>query len=127
MMAGSLAFRTRAFARATPLAAAMLVTVLLVGNAMAQAAAPIVYKSAAKAPMQRVETRADVLSLDVAPHAPIPRFSNTAPAAALDLRPGAPKATFGPAPLAARRILPKPWPRCMTLPWRPNCRRPRKS
>jgi rare lipoprotein A len=101
MMAGSLAFRTRAFARATPLATAMLISVLLTGNAMAQTAAPIFYKAAAKAPMQRVETRADVLSLDVAPHAPIPRFSNAAPAEALDLRPVAPKATFGPAPLAA--------------------------
>lgn len=97
MMAGSLAFRTRAFARATSLAMAM--SVLLAGPALAQA--PIEYKSSPMAQMQRLDSRADVMALNVAPYAPVPSFSNTAPAGALDLRPGAPKATFGPAPLAA--------------------------
>jgi rare lipoprotein A len=69
------------------------------GPAMAQA--PIEYKASPKASMQRLESRADVISLNIAPQAPIPSFSNAAPAGALDLRPGVPKATFGPAPLAS--------------------------
>jgi len=97
MMAGSLTFHVSVFARALPMA--MVMSVLMAGPAMAQA--PIEYKSAPKTTMPRLENRADVMSLNVAPHAPIPSFSNAAPAGALDLRPGAQKATFGPTPLAA--------------------------
>lgn len=97
MMAGRLTFRVSAFPGALP--AAMAMSVILCGPALAQA--PIEYKSAPKTTIQRLESRSDMLSLSVAQYAPIPSFSNAAPAGALDLRPGAPKATFGPKPLAA--------------------------
>lgn len=57
------------------------------GSALAQSAAPIVYKMAAPgaSPQVRLDNHADSLALNVAPQAPVPRFSNS----------------FGPAPLAA--------------------------
>lgn len=70
------------------------------GVALAQTAAPIVYKSHAASP--RLENRADAMSLSVAPRAPVPTFANSrASDSAIDLRPGAMSATFGPAPMAA--------------------------
>jgi len=59
------------------------------GGALAQTAAPIVYKSAAPGALSivRLEPRGDALALNVAPHAPIPTFANSA--------------SFGPAPMAS--------------------------
>ena len=84
----------RAKAAAPRLVAIMALTGLtmalgLGGNALAQTAAPIVYKSATPGAISaaRLEPRADALSLNVAPHAPIPTFANFA--------------SFGPAPMAS--------------------------
>ncbi len=59
------------------------------GPALAQTAAPIVYKSAVPGSISnvRLEHRSDSLSLNVAPHAPIPTFATSA--------------SFGPAPMAS--------------------------
>jgi len=94
MMAGCLTFRLNAAGRAVSFA---LIAALSTAQALAQA--PIVHKSSPAS--LRLESRADPLALNIAPHAPIPNFTNSAPLGALDLRPGANKATFGPAPLAA--------------------------
>ncbi len=105
-MAGRCNAPGRAFVRT--LTAAVLVAgfvALPVGVAVAQSAAPIVYKSQAPKPQAagpRLENRADALSLSVAPRAPVPTFANSrASDSAIDLRPGATSATFGPAPMAA--------------------------
>lgn len=104
-MAGRCNAPGRAFART--LTAAVLgvgFTALPVGVAVAQTAAPIVYKSQAskaQAAAPRLENRADAMSLSVAPRAPVPTFANSRADSAIDLRPGATSATFGPAPMAA--------------------------
>lgn len=105
-MAGRCNAPGRAFART--LTAAVLVAgfaALPVGVAVAQSAAPIVYKSQAAKPhaaSPHFDNRADAMSLSVAPRAPVPTFANSrASDSAIDLRPGATSATFGPAPMAA--------------------------
>jgi rare lipoprotein A len=65
---------------------------LSAGGAVAQTAAPIVYKSMPSGFSQpRLENRADALSLNVLPQAPVPTFGDTA-------------ASFGPIPLAAAGV-----------------------
>jgi rare lipoprotein A len=99
MMAGCPTAHARSFARLVTVV--MGLGAIMAGPAVAQTAAPIVYKSHAQAVTPRLENRADVMALNVAPHAPVPTFSNAVPAGAVDIRPGAPKASFGPTPLAA--------------------------
>jgi rare lipoprotein A len=92
------------------------------GVALAQSAAPIVYKSSGTSGLAqpRLENRVDSRSLAVAPHAPIPTFANSRVAdSAIDLRPGATAATFGPAPMAAAKPEAMPL-RTAAVPVRPS-------
>ena len=97
-MAGRCNAPGRALARALTTTALMAgIVAASAGVALAQSAAPIVYKSpvAGGFAQPRLENRADSLSLTVAPRAPVPSFANSRVAD------GATVATFGPAPMAA--------------------------
>ena len=92
MMAGFSASRRSVLCVLKTTAVAGVLSALCAGAAIAQTAAPIVYKSMKPSySTPRLENRADPLSLNIAPKAPVPTFAGET-------------RSFGPAPLAAAGI-----------------------